>query len=53
MLTKVIDLLEEMGFIINHGKSNLTPRQIPSCIDYVIDTSSEDIASSSKNAQNI
>lgn len=39
-VTKVIDLLGEMGFIINHGKSNLTARQIASYIGYVIDTSS-------------
>ena len=39
-VTKVIDLLGEMGFIINHGQSNLTPRQVVSYIGYVIDTSS-------------
>ena len=39
-VTKVIDLLGEMGFIINHGKSNFTPRQIASYFGYVIDTSS-------------
>ena len=39
-VNKVIDLLGKMGFIINHGKSNLTPRQIASDIGYVIGTSS-------------
>ena len=35
-----MDLLGEMGFIINHGKSNLTARQIALYIGYVFDTSS-------------
>ena len=33
---QVIDLLKAMGFVINHEKSNFTPRQIALYIGYIL-----------------